>query len=58
MADELHGRRVAVITAPRGTEQPEFEEPRKVEEQAGAPEVLMFVSPSAQDTITQGGKSR
>jgi hypothetical protein len=58
MADELHGRRVAVITAPRGTEQPEFEEPRKAEEQAGAPEVLMFVSPIAQDTFTHGGKSR
>lgn len=36
MADELRGRRVAVLLAPAGTEQVEFTEPRKAVENAGA----------------------
>ena len=36
MASELQGRRVAILIAQRGTEQVEFEEPKKAVEEAGA----------------------
>ena len=36
MADELQGRRVAILLAPVGTEQVEFTEPKKAVEEAGA----------------------
>lgn len=36
MANELQGRRVALLLAPAGTEQVEFTEPRKAVEEAGA----------------------
>lgn len=36
MADELQGRKVALLIAPRGTEQVEFTEPKKAVENAGA----------------------
>ena len=36
MADELRGRKVAILIAPEGTEHVEFEEPKKAVEQAGA----------------------
>ncbi len=36
MADELRGRRVAILLAPVGTEQVEFTEPKKAVEEAGA----------------------
>ncbi len=36
MADELQGRKVAILIAPVGTEQVEFTEPRKAVEEAGA----------------------
>src|SRR5918911_1621947 len=36
MANELQGRRVAILLAPVGTEQAEFTEPRKAVEDAGA----------------------
>lgn len=35
MADELNGRRVALLLAPEGTEQAEFERPRAAVEKAG-----------------------
>jgi protease I len=36
MADELRGRKVAILLAPVGTEQVEFTEPKKAVEEAGA----------------------
>src|SRR5215213_9389434 len=36
MANELQGRRVAILLAPVGTEQAEFTEPKKAVEEAGA----------------------
>ena len=36
MADELRGRRVAILLAPVGTEQVEFTKPKKAVEEAGA----------------------
>jgi protease I len=36
VADELQGRKVAILIAPVGTEQVEFTEPRKAVEEAGA----------------------
>ena len=36
MANELNGTRVALLIAPAGTEEPEFTEPRKALESAGA----------------------
>jgi len=36
MADELQGRRVAILLAPVGSEQVEFTEPKKAVEEAGA----------------------
>ena len=36
MADELSGRKVAILLAPVGTEQVEFTEPKKAVEEAGA----------------------
>ena len=36
MADELQGKRVAILLAPKGTEQVEFTEPKKAVEEAGA----------------------
>ena len=36
MANELQGRRVAILLAPVGTEQAEFTEPKKAVEDAGA----------------------
>lgn len=36
MANELQGRKVAILLAPAGTEQVEFVEPRKAVQQAGA----------------------
>src|SRR5215217_1539500 len=36
MADELQGRKVAILIAPVGTEQVEFTEPKKAVEEAGA----------------------
>lgn len=36
MADELNGRKVAILLAPAGTEQVEFTEPKKAVESAGA----------------------
>ncbi len=36
MANELQGRRVAILLAPAGTEQVEFTEPKKAVEEAGA----------------------
>ena len=36
MSNELQGRRVAILIAQRGTEQVEFEEPKKAVEEAGA----------------------
>lgn len=36
MADELQGRKVAILLAPVGTEQAEFTEPKKAVEDAGA----------------------
>ena len=36
MADELQGRKVAILIAPIGTEQVEFTEPKKAVEEAGA----------------------
>jgi protease I len=37
MADELQGRKVAILLAPVGTEQVGFTEPKKAVEEAGAP---------------------
>ena len=36
MPDELQGRTVALLIAPQGTEEPEFSEPKKAVEGAGA----------------------
>lgn len=36
MANELQGRKVAILLAPAGTEQVEFTEPKKAVENAGA----------------------
>lgn len=36
MANELQGRKIAILLAPAGTEQPEFTEPRKAVQNAGA----------------------
>ncbi len=36
MADQLEGRTIAILIAPRGTEEPEFTRPREVVEDAGA----------------------
>ena len=36
MANELEGRKVALLIAPEGTEEPEFSEPKKALEAAGA----------------------
>ncbi|MDP8952920.1 MAG: DJ-1/PfpI family protein, partial [Actinomycetota bacterium] len=36
VANELQGRKVALLVAPRGTEQVEFTEPKKAVEDAGA----------------------
>ena len=36
MANELHGKRVALLIAPKGTEQVEFERPRQAVQDAGA----------------------
>ncbi len=36
MANELSGRKVAILIAPEGTEEPEFKEPKKALEGAGA----------------------
>jgi putative intracellular protease/amidase len=36
MADELQGRKVAVLLAPKGTEQDEFVQPKQAVEGAGA----------------------
>ena len=36
MADELEGRNIAIFIAEKGTEQSEFEEPKKAAEEAGA----------------------
>ena len=36
MANELQGRKVAILIAPEGTEEPEFSEPKKAVEAAGA----------------------
>ncbi len=36
MANELQGKRVAILLAPKGSEQVEFVEPRKAVEEAGA----------------------
>jgi len=36
MANELQGRRVAILLAPKGTEQVEFTDPKKAVEDAGA----------------------
>ena len=36
MANELAGRKVAILIAPEGTEEPEFKEPKKAVEAAGA----------------------
>ena len=36
MANELQGRRVAILIAPKGTEQVEFEKPKQAVEEAGA----------------------
>ena len=36
MADELGGRKIAILLAPVGSEQVEFTEPKKAVEEAGA----------------------
>ena len=36
MANELQGKKIAILIAPEGTEQPEFEKPKKAVEDAGA----------------------
>ena len=36
MADELQGRRIAILIAPVGTEQVEFVQPKQAVEEAGA----------------------
>lgn len=36
MANELQGRKIAILLAPKGTEQAEFDEPKKAVEEAGA----------------------
>ena len=36
MANELQGKKIAILIAPEGTEQPEFEKPKQAVEEAGA----------------------
>lgn len=49
MATELQGRTVAILISPRGTEEPEFTEPRKAVENAGGTvETLSIESGEAQ----------
>jgi protease I len=51
MANELQGRRVAILLAPVGTEQAEFTEPKKAVEDAGAQvDVVGLQSGEAQTT--------
>ncbi len=49
MPTDLSGRLVAILIAPRGTEEPEFVEPKKALEEAGAtPVVVSFESGRAE----------
>ncbi len=49
MANELNGKRIALLIAPKGTEQVEFERPRQAVQQAGGTvEVLSYERGTAQ----------
>lgn len=49
MANELNGKRIALLIAPKGTEQVEFERPRQaVQEAGGRVDVISFKSGQAQ----------
>jgi len=51
MADELQGRKVAILIAPVGTEQVEFTEPKKAVEEAGATEDVVGIETGEAQTM-------
>lgn len=52
MATDLTGRRIALLVAPRGTEEPEFTVPRDRLSQAGAEVVAVGLEPGEAQTVT------
>lgn len=51
MAPQLDGKRIALLIAPRGTEEPEFAEPRKKLEDAGATVVVVSTESGEAETV-------
>lgn len=51
MANQLDGRRIALIVAPRGTEEPEFTEPKKAVEEAGGRVTVVSLEAGEAETV-------
>ena len=51
MAGQLQGRKVALLLAPEGTEQPEFEQPRDAVEKAGGEVTVVGVASGEAQTV-------
>lgn len=51
MAPQLDGKRIALLIAPRGTEEPEFAEPKKKLEDAGATVVVVSTESGEAETV-------
>lgn len=47
----LHGKKIAILIAPRGTEEPEFVQPKKAVEDAGATVVVVGLEAGAAQTV-------
>lgn len=62
MSNDLSGRRVAIMIAPAGTEEPEFVEPRRALEDAGATAVVVGLESGTAETrnhdLEPGGSYR
>ncbi len=51
MAEDLHGKKIALLIAPRGTEEPEFTQPKKAVEEAGADVDVIGVQSGEAQTV-------
>ena len=51
MATQLDGKRIALLIAPRGTEEPEFVQPREALENAGAAVVVVSMESGEAETV-------